>query len=81
MSWCLECHRDPDVHLRDPKLVTDLGWGANMTPAQRSQIESQFAIKLGEETALNDDQRRVIGQFWKNHNTLNPSQDCSTCHR
>ncbi len=26
MGWCLACHRAPDRHLRDPKLVTDLGW-------------------------------------------------------
>jgi len=26
MAWCLECHRNPEPHLRDPALVTDLGW-------------------------------------------------------
>lgn len=26
MGWCLECHRDPAPRVRDPKLVTDLGW-------------------------------------------------------
>ncbi len=26
MSWCLDCHRAPDAHLRDPRLVTDLAW-------------------------------------------------------
>ncbi|MCH2135924.1 MAG: cytochrome c family protein [Phycisphaerales bacterium] len=35
MGWCLECHRDPDPHLRDPDLVTQLEWGWDMTDAQR----------------------------------------------
>lgn len=26
MSWCFECHRQPEQVLRDPALVTDLGW-------------------------------------------------------
>jgi hypothetical protein len=25
MGWCLECHRDPSEHLRDPKDVTKMG--------------------------------------------------------
>lgn len=26
MQWCLECHRNPDPHLRPPEWVTDLDW-------------------------------------------------------
>jgi hypothetical protein len=26
MGWCLECHREPETVLRDPKLVTNLDW-------------------------------------------------------
>lgn len=59
MAWCLECHRDPDVHIRNPSLVTDLAWGQDM----------------------DQDQRRQIGSEWRQRNNLNPSQDCSTCHR
>ncbi|MFO0556175.1 MAG: cytochrome c3 family protein [Polyangiaceae bacterium] len=25
MGWCLECHRDPSQHLRDPKDITKMG--------------------------------------------------------
>jgi Cytochrome c7 and related cytochrome c len=25
MGWCLECHREPEAHLRDPKDVTKMG--------------------------------------------------------
>ncbi|MDG2094640.1 MAG: cytochrome c3 family protein, partial [Phycisphaerales bacterium] len=27
MKWCLDCHREPEPHLRDPGLVTQLEWG------------------------------------------------------
>lgn len=59
MGWCLECHRAPEQHLRDPDLVTQLGWGIDRTMGQK----------------LED------GSFWRLQNNLNPSQDCSTCHR
>ena len=26
MGFCLDCHRDPAAHIRDPKLVTNLDW-------------------------------------------------------
>ena len=35
MGWCLECHRDPEPHLRDPSLVTQLEWGWDMSDAER----------------------------------------------
>jgi len=59
MSWCLDCHRNPDVHLRDPALVTKLDWGIDRTPGQML----------------------IDGALWRERNGLNPSQDCSTCHR
>ncbi|MCZ6836767.1 MAG: cytochrome c3 family protein [Planctomycetota bacterium] len=59
MGWCLECHRAPDIHLRDPRLVTKLGWGNDMS----------------------DEDKLAQGTIWRETNDLNPSQDCSTCHR
>ena len=26
MQWCVECHNNPAPHIRDRKLVTNLGW-------------------------------------------------------
>jgi hypothetical protein len=26
MAWCLDCHRDPDPHLRPPEQVTNMEW-------------------------------------------------------
>ena len=59
MGWCLECHREPAPHVRNPDLVTQLEWGWDMSAAER----------LAE------------GAHWLGINHLQPSQDCSTCHR
>jgi menaquinone reductase, multiheme cytochrome c subunit len=34
MGWCLDCHRNPEAHLRPPELVTNMGWTANGDPAE-----------------------------------------------
>jgi len=59
MGWCLECHRNPDPHIRNPDLVTQLDWGLDI--ALRDLLETSAE--------------------WRAFNSLNPSQDCSTCHR
>jgi hypothetical protein len=56
MGWCLDCHRNPEPHLRPRDRVTDLDW-----------VPSEDPIQLG---------RRLREQ-----NNINPSTDCSTCHR
>ncbi len=30
MGWCLDCHRNPDEYLRDPALVTEMGYDARV---------------------------------------------------
>ena len=33
MGWCLECHRNPEDHLRPPEEVTTMGYAAQMSEA------------------------------------------------
>ena len=33
MGWCLECHREPDAHIRPKEFVTDMTWTAEGDPA------------------------------------------------
>jgi len=81
MGWCLECHRHPEMNVRDPKLVTQLDWGLDLTADQRREIAVRYGIELGDATTLTDEARAAIGSFWLSHFDLQPSQDCSTCHR
>jgi len=65
MGWCLECHRDPEKHLRDPAKVTDLGWSFANDDAAKALFGTE----------------EKYHQHWRQNNNLAPSQDCSTCHR
>jgi hypothetical protein len=55
MGWCLDCHREPEKHLRPLDKITDMEW----VPAD--QLE--------------------LGQQLREDYNINPSTDCSTCHR
>lgn len=46
MSWCLDCHRNPDMHLRPVSEITNMYW----TPPD-NQLE--FAKKTREERGIN----------------------------
>lgn len=53
MGWCLDCHRNPEPHLRSPEFVTVMDY------------------KPGK-----DEGKQVRAKL-----NINPSTDCSTCHR
>ena len=38
MKWCLECHRNPTEHIRNPELVTQLDWEFD---AERDGFENE----------------------------------------
>jgi hypothetical protein len=56
MGWCLDCHRNPEQHLRPVEFVTQMDWVPN---------EDQLALG-----------RRLREEY-----NIDPSTDCSTCHR
>ena len=58
MGWCLDCHRNPDAHLRPPEMVTKMDW---VPPGGMNAAE--------------------YGRTIRQKLDLNPSEDCSTCHR
>ena len=56
MSWCLDCHRNPEPHLRPIEFVTDLDWVPDEDPS-------------------------ILGARLREVHDINPSTDCTTCHR
>jgi hypothetical protein len=54
MGWCLDCHRNPDAHLRPQSALTQMDW----TP-----------------------EGPLEGSRLRKEKNINPSTDCSTCHR
>ena len=71
MSWCLDCHRNPEQHLRPVDKVTDLGWDA---------LDSEWA-KEGD--TLAEAQRRMGTAMKEKLNIHDQAYmtACSTCHR
>ena len=55
MGWCLECHRNPEAHLRPLDQITNMEWKAEDQAALGARLRKEYDI--------------------------NPSTDCSTCHR
>lgn len=44
MGWCLDCHRDPAAHLRQPNEVTDMQWTA---PGNQAELAAQIIDTKG----------------------------------
>lgn len=74
MSWCLECHRDPEPSLRPPEVsVTDLSWDARQHPlAQPGDTREQAQRRIAQE--------RNLKEVYNIHNRVY-MESCSTCHR
>ncbi|MHC4399421.1 MAG: cytochrome c3 family protein, partial [Planctomycetota bacterium] len=58
MGWCLDCHRNPDPHLRSEDKITDMDWHL-----------------------VRSDDPAASGKRIREMSNINPSTDCSTCHR
>ena len=43
MGWCLNCHRNPDPHLRPPSEVTNMKW---TPPADQAEFAAQLKREL-----------------------------------
>lgn len=67
MSWCLDCHRAPENHLRPKDQVFNLAWKA---PAQGDETQEQAQLRVGLELKK---QYGIRGVEYM--------QSCSTCHR
>jgi hypothetical protein len=54
MGWCLDCHRNPDRHLRPPELVTDMDWqrGPEGAEAVGRRIREQLQLAPSEDCSV-----------------------------
>ena len=79
MGWCIDCHREPEKHLRPPSEVTNLAY----TPLDDPEVRDAIAagtIAAGDEKAA---QLLVGNRIKADYNVHNAAymQSCSTCHR
>jgi len=65
MAWCLDCHREPELHLRPLNQITNLNW--EPTPAEGETVkEAQLRQGL---------------QLKKDWHINPPDKNCFGCHR
>jgi hypothetical protein len=69
MAWCLDCHRNPEKHLRPKEYVTKLDW----TAADIDEADPELGKFKNDPHAL--------GAYLKDKNNINPLVNCATCHR
>lgn len=73
MSWCLDCHREPEKHLRPLDEVTNLAWDPRDHPLAKA-----------ENITDRDQAQLVVGLHYKEVYDIHDKaymQACSTCHR
>jgi hypothetical protein len=74
MGWCLDCHRNPEQHLRPKDKVTVMGY--------KDKTAKQLVADQKAESA---DQAHALilkqGKDLKEANNINPPEHCSGCHR
>lgn len=68
MSWCLDCHRNPEPRLRPNDQITNLGWDPHkdwsvVANPLKADSQADFASKV------------------KKQSGLNPPTNCTACHR
>ena len=72
MAFCLDCHRQPELHLRPLEEVYNLNYNA----------EDYLANNM----IKNEDGERVttqeeLGKLLKKNWSIHPKESCTTCHR
>jgi len=82
MGWCLECHREPEKHLRPADKVYDLAWEPTL-PAEGETFNPIYHRQEGE--SAQQAQLR-IGKLLKGEahydiHSVMYMTSCSTCHR
>ncbi len=66
MGWCLDCHRNPEPHLRPPSEVTNMSW----TPSNKTNSTAAAPVAPEGHPSVDQAQLAVV-----------PPQHCSGCHR
>ncbi len=67
MGWCLDCHREPEKHLRPVDKVTDLAWKPTPQPGETPEA-AQHRVGLAQKKLLKIQDEAYM-------------TSCSTCHR
>ena len=71
MSFCLDCHREPEKHLRPLEEVYNLDYDAE------EYLRSNVVVDAGGKRIKTQE---AFGKYLKDRHYIMPKQSCSTCH-
>ena len=66
MAWCIDCHRNPEPHLRPVDQITNLAWHAGNEDDSAETISTK---------------QLELGKALKAEKNINPQTNCAVCHR
>ena len=88
MSWCLDCHKEPEKHLRPLDEVFNLKWEPENLAREdfRAYVEERLGSEQAEKLVPDSDKpltQKVIGSVLKDLWHVRPpsGNNCSGCHR
>jgi len=84
MGFCLDCHRQPEGHLRPLDEITNLDWKASDVDVD--DFYKKLASRKGVPAATLKEQdgewtQEILGKHLREGWAVNPPQDCASCHR
>lgn len=71
MSWCLDCHREPEKHLRPLEEVYNMDYDA---------VEYLKANEVFDKDGERITTQLEFGEFLREHWAVHPKTSCATCH-
>ena len=78
MAFCIECHREPEKHLRPLEEVYNLDYDV----LDYLKEKPELAEKIGYEKGDSAKQAQLkLGKLLKKNWDIHPKESCTTCHR
>jgi hypothetical protein len=88
MGWCLDCHRNPEPHIRPPWRVTDMDWSLEGMDQQIADLERRAAESPAQAADLRTLAERLRADKARSEQAIAalsarvvPPENCSGCHR
>ena len=78
MAWCLDCHRNPEKHLRPLEEVYNLDYDPEVYLQENEVIDTEGLIVARGDRISNPED---FGKFLKARWGVQPKESCATCHR
>lgn len=78
MEFCLDCHREPEKHLRPLEQVYNLNYDVAKYIEGKPELAKQIGYEKGDSA---DEAQKKLGELLKKNWSVHPKDSCFTCHR